>query len=104
MHPGQLDRTITIQTFTVAQDATGQPIQTWSTLAIVRASVLEVNARERFQALREVGVFSAVFTIRWLSGLNDRNRVIYDGKTYDIVGIQEQGRRQWLALSGEVIE
>lgn len=104
MRPGLLDRTVIIQNYTEAQDATGQPVQTWADLRTVRAKVTPLKTSERFDANRDMGVFTAVFTVRWLDSVTHRSRVVYDGKNYDVIAIRELGRRQWLELVGEVLE
>lgn len=93
---------MTLQTFTIAQDTFGQPLETWSTLATVWANKRDVAASERVSAHREVSTLASVWTIRHLSGLTAKNRLQHDGLNYDITGIRELGRREYLELLTEV--
>jgi SPP1 family predicted phage head-tail adaptor len=107
MQAGLLDRIVELQTYTSTQDASGQPIETWTLLAKVYADVRPMPARERYStagADRKIGVWAATVIIRWIDGLTMRNRIIYDNKTWDVVGVREIGRHEWLELSVEVIQ
>lgn len=101
MHPGRLDKQVTLQTFTIAQDTLGQPVETWSTLATVWANKKDVSATERVLAQRDVSTLASVWTIRHLSGLTAKNRLQHNGTNYDIMGIRELGRQEYLELLTE---
>lgn len=101
MHPGMLDRYITVQTFTTAQDATGAPIPTWTTLANVFANKRDIGVGERLASQRELSTLMTVWTIRHLSGLTAKNRIQYDSETYEVIGIRERGRQEYLELTTE---
>lgn len=101
MHPGMLDRYITVQTFTTTQDATGAPVPTWTTLANVFANKRDLGVSERLASQRELSTLTTVWTIRHLSGLTAKNRIQYDSDIYEVIGVRERGRQEYLELTTE---
>jgi SPP1 family predicted phage head-tail adaptor len=98
----KLDRRIVLQRATFAQDATGQQIATWATLATVWASKQDVSDGERIAAAEVSAEITTRFQIRWgspWSDLNPKDRVSYDGRTYDISAVKEIGRRVGLEIT-----
>lgn len=103
MKPEIFDRTITIERFTATQDeGSGEEVQTWSTLATVQASKKDVSDRERIAAAEVAADITTRFQIRWdssVADVNPKDRLVYEGKTYDIVGVKELGRREGIEIS-----
>jgi SPP1 family predicted phage head-tail adaptor len=97
-----LDRRITILQRASGVNAFNEPVDTWNTLTTVWSSVVPVLDGERLRAGETLAQKSNRFTIRHTSvvdGLNPRDRVVYDGKTFDINGIKELGRNQFLEIT-----
>lgn len=88
---GRLRHEIVIQSSTPTQNSAGEPIDSWSTFATVRAERRPVSARERIAAGGEQAVAEFVFLIRYLSGLTAKMRISFEGVTYDITGIVPYG-------------
>lgn len=104
MQVGALDRRLTIQGFTSTRDPeTNEEIQTWADLATVWANRRDVSAREFFSAGGENTEQQSVFTIRWRAGLTSSLRLIQNGQTFDVTGVSEIGRRQYLALQAKAV-
>lgn len=99
---GRLDRQITFQTFTEAQDATGQPLQTWADLTdvpTVWARLERTSGNEGFTAGHvELAERNVNFIIRHRTDLHEEMRVSYDGELFDIEGIEEIGRADMLRI------
>jgi len=99
---GRLDRRITLQQATITYDALNNPAQTWSTLATVWASKMDIRDSERVAA-QEVGAdITTRFQIRYsdaVSDINPKDRLTFDGRTYEIVNVKEIGRREGLEIS-----
>lgn len=95
---GKLDRRITLQRATSSQDEAGQSIPAWSKVAEVWAQVLPLAAREPFQADQRAAWVDTKFVIRYRADVGPLDRVLYGGRTYDVVGVQEIGRREGLEL------
>ena len=101
MRAGALNLSVDIQSLTATQDATGQPVESWSTFATVYANRRDVRGRERFEADQTIAVRSATYRIRWLAGLNETMRIVDAGTTYRIVGIADDYARGWMEISAE---
>lgn len=105
MQAGKLDRRITIQEPVVSQDGYGEPIATrWSDVATVRAQVIPVSGREYFDAAAVRAEKTTRFRIRWRRGVTETQRIVYDGRNYNIRSIVEIGRREGLEIAAEATE
>ena len=85
---GQLSNRITIQAPTTTQDAAGQPMRTWATLAgpvVLPAKVESVAGGETIRGRQVSAVAQVMFTIRYRSDITTQMRVLWDGRTLNIV-------------------
>jgi len=102
MRSERLDRRITLQRYGITYNSDNEPIEAWSDLATVWASVNYVSDGEKVRAA-EVGASIAVrFQIRYSStvaDLNAKDRVLFDGDVFDIEGVKPLGRREGLEIS-----
>lgn len=98
MESPKLDRRITLQRASSTQDAgSGESVTSWSDLATVWASRRRASARETLAAAEISGEVSDVFEIRYDSAWSDldvRDRLIFEGRTYEITSVDEIQRRQ----------
>jgi SPP1 family predicted phage head-tail adaptor len=102
MLAGRLDRRISILRATGAADSFNEQVETWGTLAVVWAHAAPVQDAERQRAGETLASKSYRFTIRYSSDVADidpRDRVVFDGRTYDVSGIKELGRREGLEIT-----
>lgn len=95
---GDLDRRITIQAKTVERDDYGATKETWSDAATVWAQYLPGGGDERFAAAQVYAETQARFRIRWRDDVTTQHRVLFDGKLWDILAIDEMGRRGGLEI------
>jgi SPP1 family predicted phage head-tail adaptor len=102
MFAGDLDSRVTIQRATITKNAIGEDAQTWTNLATVWAKVMPIRDAER----SENGLINAErasrFQIRWsarVADVNPKDRLTYDGSTYEIWGVKELGRRVGIEIS-----
>ena len=95
---GQLDRRLVIQQVSVVQNSFGEEDETWTTLATVFGQRRDVTGREIFTGGRDQAEGLTRFVIRYRSDVNERNRISYDGNIFEIEGVVELGRKQWLEL------
>lgn len=95
MRAGKLDRRITIQRASIAASGSGEPVETWADLATVWAQARPVRGEERFATRQLVGTAVMTFYMRYRSDLaiTVKDRISYDGKTWDILDVREVGRR-----------
>jgi SPP1 family predicted phage head-tail adaptor len=87
------DRLITIQRRTVTQDGYGQEVETWTELAEVEASKVDLSGDEVPAAAQFAATVATRFRIRWdseLADLSPLDRIVYEGRTYDIKVVKEQ--------------
>lgn len=99
MKAGMLDRRITIQQYTEAQNNLGEAVKTYSIYKVVSAAVLPVRERE-FLANKEIaGENTVIFRIRYLPAIKNTMRILYEGRNYDIVGYKELGRMEGLEIT-----
>ncbi len=102
MFAGKLDRRITLQRASVTTNEYGEEVPTWLTLATVWASKKDVSDGERIAAAEVAAEIGTRFQIRWDSSWSDLSpldRVVYDGRTYNISAVKEIGRREGLEIS-----
>lgn len=87
MKAGELRYRITIQSRSDSQDASGQPVPTWGTLATVWASFDPERGREYFAKAGELSANPARFRIRYRSDVTTKMRVSFDSRVYDIKAV-----------------
>lgn len=99
---GRLDRRISILRATTAANAFNEKVETWSALVVVWAEAKPVLDGERQAAGQTLASKSIRFTIRHSTAVADvdpRDRIEFDGRTYDINGVKEIGRREGLEIT-----
>lgn len=97
MRASNLDRSIIIQRATDARDSFNNPVAvSWNDLIRVRASKKDISDGERIAA-QEVGAdITMRFQVRWsrtIATVTPKDRILFEGKTYGILGVKELGRR-----------
>ena len=95
----RLDRKIGIQEATSTTNEFGENIQSWSTFSQPWAEVKYSSGSESFVDGIEVEGQTLTFIIRYRAGITTKMRVVFDGVTYDIEGIEEPKRREMLQLN-----
>lgn len=103
MRAGTLDRTITLQSVTTTVDDYGTPAEAWTDFATVRAQLVQASTTEYLRTYGETATKADIFRIRWLDGVTDRHRIVYNGGNYNIRQVTEIGRRQGLELRAEIV-
>lgn len=93
MNPGKRNRRVTIQTLTVTQDSHGGQVKTWADVVTVDAEVVPLSGRELIAAAQVMPQAQVKFRMNYRSSLDEKARLVYDGKDYDILHIAELGRR-----------
>lgn len=103
MRAGHLDRKITIQRLTESVSPAGTVTHTWADIATARAELVSNALTETGYAFGEADNDARVFRVRFRADITTSDRVSYEGRPYDLVGIVEIGRRRALELCCEAI-
>lgn len=99
---GRLDRRLTILRGSKSKDGYNADVLTWAPIASVWAMAIPVQDAERLRAGEVLGARSYRFTIRYSSTValvDHRDRLRYDGALYDINGVKEVNRREFLEIT-----
>lgn len=98
MEAGRLDRRITIQRAAgTTISPAGTPTQSWEDLTTRWAWLVLRSTREFIQG-GAVDEETAVFRIRHLDGITTADRVVFEGRVFNIKEIVPIGRRDGLEL------
>ena len=95
---GFLDRRVTIQVNAPTLDGAGQEVEVWSTVATVWMRVKPQRGGERFQAHQVMGKAVTTFQARHRTDVSVLNRLVYDGKDWDIHDVREMGRKRGIEI------
>ena len=90
---GPLSQRIQIQQPSTAQDATGEPLTTWSDVAICWAHVQDISGRQYVAAGGVQNSVQTTITIRHRTGLAPSMRVLHAGNIYRVEAILGQDKR-----------
>ncbi|CUW88430.1 phage head closure protein [Rhizobium pusense] len=100
---GMMNRSITIERKTETVSPSGDPRETWTPVATVRAELIQQTASEFFTGFGEAETGTVIFRVRYRPGITTADRVTYDGTAYGIKEIKTIGRRHALELRGEAL-
>lgn len=97
---GRRDQRIIIQESTNSTDEYNSPVVTWSTFATVWAKVTDSSpgSSERYESDQLTAVRTTTFNIRYLEGVKEKMRILYDDRFYDIEYIGRPDRKRSLEL------
>lgn len=104
MKAGPLNTLVTIQAPATGQDAIGQPLAGWVTLAQVWADVRHGNGLEVVKAGAPVSEIKASIRIRWRTDVTNAMRVLVGSTPYEVEAvIQDEARRVFTDLVCKVV-
>ncbi len=102
MPAGELDRHVQLEAPSIVRDADfGSESVAWNIVATVWAKVIERAAGENVQAEQRVMTRQVTIRIRYRPDVQTTWRVVYGARRFQISGILEMGRRQYLHLQCE---
>lgn len=103
--PGEMDRVIEIYSITKVERSTGYTHIGYTLSHTVRAKLMAPKSLdETIEANRLSETLKQEFIIRYISGLDAKSRIVYDGQNYDIIGITELGRRKFSMITTIKVE
>ncbi len=98
MRAGRLRDTIEVQRNAQSKE-NHELVDNWHTLVFLRAQKLEPKGDEITNALRSESTFSTVFRARYRTGITPLNRVVFEGRTFDIRSVTNpDGRKRMMDL------
>ena len=102
---GKADRRIMFQEQLSPTDNLGQKVETWRNRRSAWAEYTEESARETLRASKIYNDTTCTFVVRWANDITSALRIIYNGKTYKILGvIEENGRQNTLRLACQLLQ
>lgn len=103
MKAGALRTRVFIEQQSTTQDAAGQPLTTWTTLATVWAEIRYRRGLESIQADQMTSQVSCRIRIRWRTDVHAGMRVRSAGTTFNIHAVlPEEVKREYVDLVCEV--
>ncbi len=75
-----------------------------TTFATVRAQLIERSTREAIAAFGDADTTTTAFRIRYRDDVTTSDRILFEGRAFDIKSIKEIGRRRGLDLFCEARE
>lgn len=100
---GKRDRRITLERYGETRDEWNNPIIGWTLLSRVWGSKDDVSDTERLRAADLGSTLTTRFVIRWskkVADLNTKDKLTCEGLEYNIIGVKELGRREYLEVTG----
>lgn len=105
MNVGNMDRRIQLQAATLTANAYGQKVASWATYATVWAQLKYTSGSEKVEDDQVSSTIKAQFTIRYSTDTapaKASDRVVYNGDNYEVLYVQEVGRREGINLICEL--
>jgi len=96
MIAGPLDRRVTLRRAAETTNDLNEKVQTWADLVTVWGSKTDVSDGERVRAQAIGSSITTRFQVRWSSiteTVTPKDRVVCEGREYEITGVKEIGRR-----------
>lgn len=104
MDSRSLNRIVSIQSPTATQDAAGQPIPTWATLATVWANIRHLSGTESIKADSESSTVKASIRILRRTDVSAAMRVTHESTNYRVIAVlPDEVDRDKLDLVCEVV-
>lgn len=100
MNVGQLNKIITIQIRTMAQDDAGQPTESWRTFAQCYANIKPKVGKDYLESKQLINEITHDITIRYRRHIKPKMRILYEDRIFEIVAppIDPEEKRRWLYL------
>jgi SPP1 family predicted phage head-tail adaptor len=102
MQAGTLDRRVQFRRFTLVDDGFAQ-VESWADHgSAVWAERRLVSDREQIAAAQVAARITARFLVRWSAltgGITPKDRLICEGREYEITGVKEIGRREGVEIT-----
>lgn len=98
---GRMNQRIVIQSVTETRSTSGAVTETWATFATVWAGVKFQSGSENQLIERQTAKTTIQFTIRYRTDINEKMRISFDSKIYDILSIDPEPEKQFIFITAE---
>lgn len=99
MQAGRLRHRVTIEQVTETPNEFGEPTETWAEFASAWADREDLTGRELFAAQQVSATVTTRFTMRYVTGVTAKMRLLSDGIVYDIdYPADQEGRGRTLII------
>ena len=99
---GKFDREVEFQNVVEASNAYNEEVPTFSEAFKTFAQVMELESKEKYEGQQKQVRADIRLKIRYREDITEESRFIYKDRTYDIVSIQELGKRDALLILGNI--
>jgi SPP1 family predicted phage head-tail adaptor len=105
MNAGELSHQIILQIKSITQDAELNAVETWNTWRTIWAAPMGKTSREFYRLSTNNSEITEVFKIRYIAGINARQRIKFKGRYFEIIGepINEGERNEILLLTCKAV-
>lgn len=93
MRAGDLRKRVTIEQPAESQNGVGEMTQTWSTFAVLWASIEPLVGSEKLQAAQINANADAKITVRYYAGITPKMRIRFLARMFQIVSVQNVDER-----------
>ena len=105
MRAGKLNSRVTVQQQSATQDALGQPVQTWTDVATLWASIVHVSGIEAIKADALTSTVRASIQVRYNTAITAGMRAVSGATTYNIIAVlPDMARKEYTNLACEVLQ
>jgi len=103
MRAGKLRHQITLQRKSLTPDEYGGPVETWTDVGTVWASVEPLQGRELTNAQTVNAETTTKITMRYVSGVTAADRIVFGGRFYNLQSVidPEMKHRELIILAFE---
>ena len=103
MNPGRLNKRIALQRLNQQTNNRGFSTEDWQTVATIWASVRKIRGREIYNSESTHAEKTKTFIIRYMSGIDEGMRIVYENTAFDIVNIEHLVEKAWLEITVKAV-
>jgi SPP1 family predicted phage head-tail adaptor len=93
MRAGSLRHLVSIEDYTETTDSLGGVSNTWAEFSKAYANIVPLSGNEKYVSAEKHATATHQITIRYLSGVNPKMRVVYGSRVFEIVSVINTGTR-----------